>query len=274
MTPRQTRAILSIAGSDPSGGAGIQADIKTFTALGVYGCAVITSLTVQNTLGVQSCHPLPSELVHQQISAILSDLTVSHIKIGMIGSTAVGAALCQALDGFEGEVIYDPVVFSSVGQPVRTTDTVEGVFQVTERATVLTPNLHELALLTGGEIHDRTEAIAAGQKLLATFPRLRAVAIKGGHLDPHQSEVTDTLILSGQEPPIAKTHPRIISANTHGTGCTFASALAAFHQRSSDYREAFLRSVDFLDALLSASAPSRLGCGTGSLHHHLYRQAL
>lgn len=271
MTSRQTRAILSIAGSDPSGGAGIQADLKTFTVLGVYGCAVVTSITVQNTLGVLSCHPLPPELVHHQTTAILADLTVSHIKIGMIGSAAIATALCQALDGFKGEIIYDPVMYSSVGQPIRTTDSLEGVRQIAERATVLTPNLQELQLLAGGECLSMEEALAAGQKLFTLFPQMKAVTIKGGHLNPEQSEVTDTLLLAGHDQPLSKIHPRINSANTHGTGCTFASALAAYHQQSGDYRDAFRRSVDFLDSLLSASADFCLGHGTGGLYHHLHR---
>ena len=270
MNRREARALLSIAGSDPSGGAGIQADLKTFTALGAYGCAVITSLTVQNTLGVQSCHPLPPDLVFQQTAAVLADFAVSHVKIGMIGTTAIGTALCQALAGFTGEVIYDPVVFSSVGKPRQTTDSMDGIRQVAARATVLTPNRDELQILTGFDATTLTEAVAAAQGLFTSCPQLKAVVIKGGHLNQDQSEVTDTLLLAGEEQPLFRTHPRIISANTHGTGCTFAAALAAFHQKSGDYPDAFRRSVDFLDTLLALSAPYRLGQGTGGLCHHLY----
>ncbi|MDP2105572.1 MAG: bifunctional hydroxymethylpyrimidine kinase/phosphomethylpyrimidine kinase [Desulfobulbaceae bacterium] len=271
MTHQQTRAILTIAGSDPSGGAGIQADLKTFTVLSTYGCAVITSLTVQNTLGVLDCHPLAPELVHQQIAAVLDDMTVSHIKIGMIGSADIGSAICHALKCFTGEVIYDPVIYSSVGQPIRTTDTLEGVHQLAARATALTPNLQELGLLTGQNIGSTTEALVAGKKLLAVFPKLKAVAIKGGHLNPDLNQVTDTLLLAEDDQPLFRSHPRIISRNTHGTGCTFASALAAFHQHSGDYSEAFQRSIDFLNFLLAASVDYRLGHGNGGLCHHLYR---
>jgi hydroxymethylpyrimidine/phosphomethylpyrimidine kinase len=265
---RQAQAILSIAGSDPSGGAGIQADLKTFTVLGVYGCAAITTLTVQNTLGVHSCHPLAPDLVYQQVAAVLADLTVTHIKIGMIGSEAIAEAICRALHGFHGEIIYDPIVFTSVGQPVRATDTLAGVLGVAALATVLTPNLHELQQLTGSSCATTEEALLAGTELLRTFPNLKAVVVKGGHLNEEEACVTD-FFLSPSALPVSRSHRRLTSANTHGTGCTFASALAAFHQRTGDFGEAFLLTVDFLDTLLSVSAPWRLGEGKGGLCHHL-----
>ena len=271
---RQTRAILSIAGSDPSGGAGIQADLKTLTVLGVYGCAAVTSLTVQNTLGVQSCQPLAPELVYRQVAAVLADLTVTHVKIGMIGSTAVAGAIVQALQGFGGEIVYDPILFTSVGQPRPATDTLEGVLAIAGRATVLTPNLHELRLLSGAPCADTDQALQAGGELLRTFPNLAAVVVKGGHLHEEAAEVTDFLLVAGEPLPLAHRHRRLVSANTHGTGCTFASALAAYHQRTGDYRQAFKQTVDFLDCLLSLSADWRLGEGNGGLGHHLMVERL
>lgn len=265
-----TKAILTIAGSDPSGGAGVQADLKTLTALGVYGGAAITSLTVQNTLGVQSCHPVEPELVYQQVAAVLADLTVSHVKIGMIGSTAIAQAITRALIGFAGEVIYDPIIFSSVGQPVRATDTLDGIRQVTAVATVLTPNLHELRLLSGSTCTSTAAVLQAGQGLLDAFPNLQALVIKGGHLHEEEAEVTDFLLTPGQPQPISRRHRRLVSPNTHGTGCTFASAFAAYHQRTRDYQQAFGLSIDFLDQLLFISADWRQGRGNGGLCHHLY----
>ncbi len=267
---RQTRTILTIAGSDPSGGAGIQADLKTLTVLGVYGAAAVTSLTVQNTLGVQSCQALAPELVYQQVAAVLVDLTVTHVKIGMIGSTAVAGAIEQALQGFQGEIVYDPIVFTSVGQPLRATDAMDGVLRVVGLATLLTPNLHELRLISGEPCLDTAQALKAGYGLLRTFPKLRAVVVKGGHLQEEEDEVTDFLLLAGEPLPLSRFHRRLVSANTHGTGCTFASALAAYHQRTGDYRQAFSLTVDFLDALLRLSADWRLGEGNGGLSHHLW----
>ena len=269
MSP-DARAILSITGSDPSDGTGIQADLKTLTVLGAYGCAAVTSLTVQNTLGVQSCHPLTPDLVYQQVAAVLSDLTVTHVKIGMIGSTAIAQAIVSALTGFAGEIIYDPIVFSSVGQPVRATDTLDGIREVTAIATVLTPNLHELRLLSGAPCANTDGALQAGRGLLRTFPKLKALAIKGGHLHEEEAEVTDFLLIPGLSQPVSRRHRRIVSANTHGTGCTFASALAAYHQRTNDYQQAFTLAIDFLDSLLFKSADWRLGQGNGGLCHHLY----
>ncbi|MDD5757489.1 MAG: bifunctional hydroxymethylpyrimidine kinase/phosphomethylpyrimidine kinase [Desulfobulbaceae bacterium] len=266
----QAQAILTIAGSDPSGGAGIQADLKTLTVLGVYGCAAVTSLTVQNTLGVQSCHPVVPEVVAQQVAAVLADMCVTHIKIGMIGSSAIAQGIVQALSGFAGEIIYDPIVFSSVGQAVRTTDSLDGVRQIAAMATVLTPNLQELQLLSSTPCSSIFEVLAAGEGLLRSFPNLKALVIKGGHLQEKEAEVTDFLLIAGQTQHESRRHRRIVSPNTHGTGCTFASAFAAYHQQTGEYRQAFHLAIDFLDSLLCVSAEWRLGQGNGGLCHHLF----
>ena len=267
----QPGAILSVAGSDPSGGAGIQADLKTLTVLGVYGAAAITSLTVQNTLGVQSCQPVAPQLVAQQVKAVLDDLPVTHVKIGMIGSTAVAQSIAQALTDFSGEVILDPIVFTSVGQPVAAIDSLDGVRLLAARAHCLTPNLGELALLSGRPCPTPAEALQAGLGLLASFPNLRALVVKGGHLLEAEPEITDYLLLAGQPHPVPHRHRRLLSANTHGTGCTFASALAAYHQRSGDYQQAFHLAVDFLDTLLTLSEGYHFGRGHGGLCHHCFR---
>ena len=271
---QETRAILSIAGSDPSGGAGIQADLKTLTMLGVYGCAAVTTITVQNTKGVTACHPLDPELVHSQVVAVLSDLWVTHVKIGMIGSEAIGQAIVRALHGFSGEVIYDPVLFTSVGQAVQSTDSVAGIRLVASRATLLTPNRKELEVLSGAPCATPDQALAAGRTLFAAFPNLQAVVVKGGHLEEARQEITDFLLLASSPEPHRQTHPRVPSANTHGTGCTFASALAALHQQSGSYPEAFARTVALMDTLITRSASWRLGQGSGGLSHHLYGKSL
>ena len=264
---QQVLAILSVAGSDPSGGAGVQADIKTLTVLGVYAAAAVTAITVQNSLGMASCQPLAPELVAAQVRAVISDLKVSHVKIGMIGSRAVAQAIVQALDGFTGEIIYDPVISSSVGRPLSATDGLEGVWRVAGLATVMTPNLPELALLVDRQIKSAEQALLAGGELFARLPHLKAVVLKGGHLDEGHPEVRDFLLLPGQ-PPLSRRHPRVITPNNHGTGCTFAAALAAYHQRCGDYRRAFEQAVDFLAHLLQISADWRLGQGNGGLCHH------
>ena len=145
--------VLTIAGSDPTGGAGIQADLKTMTSIGVYGAAAITCITVQNSHGVVNIECLPSDLVYQQIRAVLDDHMVTHVKIGMVGNTDIAMAICDALTEFGGEVIYDPVMLASTGQPLMQEDTaVDMLHAIVSRCTVITPNIHELTRLSKDEI--------------------------------------------------------------------------------------------------------------------------
>ncbi|MFA6284808.1 MAG: bifunctional hydroxymethylpyrimidine kinase/phosphomethylpyrimidine kinase [Desulfurivibrionaceae bacterium] len=268
------RAVLSIAGSDPSGGAGIQADLKTFTAIGVYGGAAITCLTAQNSLGVDSCLPVAPEFVTKQIELVLADLPVSHIKTGMLGTDEIAGAMAEALHDFSGEVICDPVLTASDGHTLfQKTKKNPGLQALLNIATVLTPNLPELANLTGQKLATPEEAVAAATALLARYPKLRAIALTGGHIREQAGEVEDFLILrhaSGQE-ILSSKHARIVTRNTHGTGCTFASAFAAYHLLSGNYQDAFFKAVTFMDAVLRQSAPLALGKGKGPLIHHLFR---
>ncbi|MDH3392927.1 MAG: hydroxymethylpyrimidine/phosphomethylpyrimidine kinase, partial [Desulfobulbaceae bacterium] len=179
----QVPAVLSIAGSDPSGGAGIQADLKTFTSIGVYGAAAITSLTTQNTMGVSGITVLPPELVRKQITEVLADLTVSHVKIGMVGSEETAIAIVEALRDFDGEVIYDPVIRSTSGKALCEENTPLTLAEhIVTRATVLTPNIPELAMLSGQSPDDLnltgTESVTG---LFNRFPNLAALALIGGH---------------------------------------------------------------------------------------------
>lgn len=269
-----SRAILSIAGSDPSGGAGIQADLKTFTAIGVYGGAAITCLTAQNSLGVVSCLPLAPEFVKKQIALVLADLPVSHIKTGMLGTDEIAGAMAEALHDFSGEIICDPVLTASDGHELfRKTKSNTGLQALLAAATVLTPNLPELAILTEKNLETPQEAVEAAAALFVRYPKLRAVALTGGHLREQAEVVEDFLILrqeSGSKTLTAR-HPRLITRNTHGTGCTFASAFAAYHLLHGNDQEAFFKAVAFLDTVLRQSAVLALGKGKGSLAHHLFR---
>lgn len=264
--------VLTIAGSDPSGGAGIQADLKTFAAIGVYGGAVVSSITVQNTRGVERVEPLAPDLVREQIEAVLSDLAVSHVKIGMVGSAAVAEAIGRALRDFAGEVIYDPVLRASSGKSLFNANAMAALEEhLLGRATVLTPNLPEFGQLVG-----RLAPEAGAAALFQRFPRLRAVAITGGHDQAQPETVTDRLLCRprpGEEmTALDRSHPRVATPNSHGTGCTFASAFAAYHQQCDDYRLAFTRAVDFVDHLLQASRDHWIGHGTGPLLHHLWQR--
>lgn len=268
------RAILSIAGSDPSGGAGIQADLKTFTAIGVYGGAAITCLTAQNSLGVASCLPIAPEFVKKQIQLVLADLPVSHIKTGMLGTDEIAGAMAEALDDFSGEIICDPVMTASDGHELfRETGRNPGLQALLQTATVLTPNLPELANLTERSLKTVQDALEAAIALLTTYPKIRAIVLTGGHINKQAGEVEDFLILrqeSSREILTAK-HTRLATRNTHGTGCTFASAFAAYHLLHSNYPDAFFKAVAFMDSVLRQSAGLALGKGKGPLAHHLFR---
>lgn len=269
------KAVLTIAGSDPSGGAGIQADLKTFNAIGVYGGAVISCLTVQNTRGVFVVQPVEASLVKKQIDYVLDDLNISHIKIGMLGSTAVAESICKALDGYNGEIIYDPVLVSSSGRELLDP---EGYVIIRELllpiCTVLTPNIPELTALTDSDCLTKDALLQKAAELFYLSSRLRAVIITGGHFEPHQDTVTDFILkepggehLENSYEEIS--HRRIKSRNTHGTGCTFSAAFTAYHLLTGDDSKAFRRSVHYMDKLIRDSASIKIGHGTGPLMHHL-----
>lgn len=272
--PHTDKMVLSIAGSDPSGGAGIQADLKTFCVAGVYSGAVITCLTVQNTRGVTAYEPVAPELVKEQIRSVLEDMPVSHIKTGMIGTAGIAAGIGEALKDFPGEIICDPVLAATGGQPLLDLEAREAFLEhIAGRATVLTPNIPELEILFNERCTCAEEIIRAGNRVLEQFPGLRAVIVKGGHL-PVSDQVTDYMVGrgegSGENTVIAESHPYINSENTHGTGCTFASAFTAFHLRSGgDDQAAFRQAVSFMDQLLTCSVSHSLGSGKGPLMHHI-----
>jgi len=270
---------LSIAGSDPSGGAGIQADIKTFTVIGVYCGAAITAITSQNTLGVSSYLPLPAALVKRQIQDVLDDLNVTHIKIGMVGNQEIARAIGEVLAGFTGEVIYDPVIKSSDGVSLFAAGSTAVTEHIISHTTILTPNITELEIISGLECSNESRALEAAQAMFALSPRLKAVCVKGGHMNVQGKTVIDYLVRKspgeqGEQPQgfnVSRIHhPRIFSRNTHGTGCTFASALTAYHMRTGDIDKAFTYTCAFMDTLLNRSAPHLIGHGTGPLLHHYF----
>ena len=271
----ETHAVLSIAGSDPSGGAGVQADLKTFAVLGVYGCAAITCLTAQNTQGVSATLPVDPDFVRQQIHLVLNDLPITHVKTGMIYSGAIAEAVGEALADFKGEIICDPVMMASDGHDLLRPDA-DGSFKkhLLSHATVLTPNIPELKLLSGHDCSRQEEARMAGLSLFDQFENLQAVVVKGGHQNEQRDEITDTLLLrptgTGAHRILQQSHRRIETSNTHGTGCTFASAFAAFHLLTGNYEISFQRAVNFIDQLLKRGASLTIGKGHGSLPHHLY----
>jgi len=274
VTVKTEQVVLTIAGSDPSGGAGIQADLKTFTILGVYGGAVISCLTAQNTLGVFAVEPVQAALVKKQITHVLSDLNVTHIKIGMLGSAAVAESISDALAEYTGEIIYDPVLISSSGQELIDPKAHDAIRRhILPICTVLTPNVPELSVLAEKDCSTKDTLHNAAVKLFQQYDRLRSVIITGGHFEPEKKVITDFMLKSPgtnhQDDYEEISHPRIASNNTHGTGCTFSAAFTAYHLLSGDDSRAFRKATGFMDNLIRNSASARIGHGTGPLMHHL-----
>ena len=241
--------ILAVGGSDPTGGAGIQADLKTLTMLGVYGAAAITCVTVQNSREVSRVLPLDPDLVTAQVRAVLNDHRVTHVKIGMVGTAEIATALARVLDEFPGEVILDPVLRATTGQgkdlvQVRGQDSDPGQ-QV---------GSHGRQCLAGGQPLAGPESgddgvIDCARHLLDQYPRLGCVVVKGGHGPRQDGSIEDLCILPGET--VCQTHPVINTANSHGTGCTLASAFSAYHLKTNSYKKSFKKSVSIVQALLN-----------------------
>lgn len=254
---------LTIAGSDSGGGAGIQADLKTFSALGVYGASVITALTAQNTLGVQGIHDVPPEFVSRQIRSVLEDLKVSAIKIGMLSVPATIEAVATGLAGFDAPIIFDPVMVAASGDSLLT-ETAIGTLKslLVPQAALLTPNLPEAARLLGAPVaQTEAEMEAQGHALLALGPQ--AVLVKGGHGEG--DEAVDLLVTKTGTTRFAM--PRIPSRNAHGTGCTLSSAITAGVAQGLALEAAVGRAKTYVHAAISAADQLDIGHGHGPTHH-------
>jgi hydroxymethylpyrimidine/phosphomethylpyrimidine kinase len=242
--------LLSIAGSDPSGGAGIQADLKTMTSIGVYGAAAITCLTVQNSLGVQKISPLPADFVQAQIQAVLEDHNVTHIKIGMTGTVEILQGLGHILRSFSGEIIYDPVLASTTGESLLQADGIEVLKgELLHKVAYLTPNISELQLLSKINISSRKDAVSCAELLLHTCPSLKAVLVKGGHLDETSSDISDFMVRRDGKIDESR-RKRIQNNNLHGTGCTYSSALASYLCLGNDPVTAFRLAGEYMDKII------------------------
>jgi hydroxymethylpyrimidine/phosphomethylpyrimidine kinase len=268
----QVPAALTIAGSDSSGGAGIQADLKTFTVLGVYGASVLTALTAQNTRGVAALLSVPPEFVAQQIDAVAGDLKIGATKTGMLNDRATVLAVAEGVRRHRlAPLIVDPVMVATSGDMLLQRDAVEALRRdLLPLADVLTPNLAEAAhLLDQPLAKDAEEMEAQARALLALGPR--AVLIKGGH--GGGTEAVDILI-AGDAAPLRLTLPRVPTRNTHGTGCTLSAALTAYLARGASLVAAAEAAKGFVHAALIAAASQKIGAGAGPVDHlHAWRQA-
>ena len=259
-----TAIAVTIAGSDSSGGAGIQADLKTFSALGVYGASVIAALTAQNTKGVRAVLDVPPAFVTAQMDAVFSDLTVGAVKIGMLGNAAVVAAVAAGLARHSHiPVVLDPVMVATSGERLLTPDAVEALREkLVPLALVVTPNLPEAAaLLDAPQATTEDEMVRQAERLLAWGAK--AVLMKGGHGKGAQS--ADLLVTATATVRFAAA--RIATGNTHGTGCTLAAAIAAGLAKGEDLSAAVRAAKDYVTAAIAAADHLGVGHGRGPVHH-------
>lgn len=258
---------LSVAGSDPSGGAGIQADLKTFSALGVYGAAAVTAITVQNTKGVKYVHALPPQVVYDQIVAVMEDLHPDAVKVGMVNDAATLDAIINALTECRPSfLVVDPVMVSSSGCMLMSCDALnllkEKLLPITN---LLTPNIPEAFSLAGVPVCSSCNMEPVARKILDYSAG--AVLIKGGHANGEIK--TDTLFYNSGGNIVANefSAPAVLSRNAHGTGCTLSSAIAAFVARGNSLVEAVGKAKRYLTSALAAGADITVGNGTGPLNH-------
>lgn len=265
MKHQQLYKVLSIAGFDGSGGAGIQADLKTFSALGCYAATALTALPVQNTMGVRSIYEIATICVEEQIKAILDDMSVDAIKIGMLHRQDIIESVIALLKHYNAKnIVLDPVMVAKSGDRLLKPDAIwtmkKGLFPL---ATVITPNLLEASELLGKPIQDKKDMEKAAKELIQMGPQ--AIVLKGGHLD---GDCDDCLCLNNKKPEIYWfSSPRIQTRNTHGTGCTFSAAIAAFLARGSSIFDAVKQAKEYLTQAIDAGKELKIGKGNGPVHH-------
>jgi hydroxymethylpyrimidine/phosphomethylpyrimidine kinase len=255
---------LSIAGSDSSGGAGIQADLKTFAALGVYGATVITALTAQNTQGVSAIHDVPADFISAQIDAVFTDLDIATVKIGMLSQASAVAAVAAGLKRHRARnIVLDPVMVATSGDALLENDAVESLRrELIPRALVVTPNLVEAATLVGASLaRNEQEMEAQARELLTLGPSY--VLIKGGHGEGAES--VDLLI--GKGAVVRLSARRVATKNTHGTGCTLSAAIAAGLAKRLDAVEAVREAKSYVTSAIATADRLQVGHGHGPLNH-------
>lgn len=261
--------VLTIAGSDSGGGAGIQADLKTFAALGCYGMSAVTALTAQNTQGVAAIHPVPTDFIRAQIAAVVEDIGVDAVKIGMLFSPALIETVADALKRYQiATVVLDPVMVAQSGDKLLQDDAIDAIRSLlVPLATVVTPNLPEAEVLLDRSITDMTEMRAAMPALMRLGSS--SVLLKGGHLKDGTG--IDLLYLGDEKRLLTMEAETIDTRNTHGTGCTLSSAIAAHLAKGGTVESAVRKAKAYITEAIRAGAGYTLGRGHGPVHHfHRY----
>ncbi len=258
--------VLSIAGSDSSGGAGIQADLKTFSSLGVYGATAITAITAQNTQGVHAQFALPPQLVYDQIVAVINDLRPSFIKIGMLANAEIVLTVAETLSLYSTPIILDPVIVSTTGHRLLSIDAQDILKEkLLPLSTLLTPNIPEMQALTSMPLSSFEEKERAAQYLMHCGAK--AVLLKGGHEEGNiKTDILFTQSANGIQSTLfsADTIP---TQNTHGTGCTLSSAIAAFMARGLCLNDAITEAKKYITNAITAGANIKIGHGSGPVNH-------
>jgi hydroxymethylpyrimidine/phosphomethylpyrimidine kinase len=259
-----TAIALTIAGSDSGGGAGIQADLKTFAALEVYGVSVISALTAQNTEGVSGIHDVPPDFIAKEMDAVFSDFEIGAVKIGMLSRRAAIETVAAGLRKHRAKnIVLDPVMVATSGDPLIADDAVDALCrELFPLALLITPNLHETRALTGGALA-RTESDMAAQAVKLKALGAKRVLIKGGHGDGTES----VDIFFGEGEPVRFAAPRVLTKNTHGTGCTLSSAIAAGLAKGRDLVTALREAKAYVTAAIKAADQLDVGHGHGPLNH-------
>jgi len=257
--------VLTIAGSDSGGGAGIQADLKTISAMGCFGMSVITALTAQNTQGVTGIHAVPPAFAEKQMEAVFSDIGVDAVKIGMLYSAELIQTVAKVLKRYKiDKIVLDPVMVAQSGDKLLEDDAIEAIkIHLMPLSSIVTPNLPEASVLLDCKLHG-VEDIKKGAKNLSTYGT-RSVLIKGGHLNDNDS--TDFLYLAPEDSFIEVKGKRIKTQNNHGTGCTLSSAIASCMAKGCEIEEAVQKAKTFINEAIRAGSKYKIGHGHGPVHH-------
>jgi hydroxymethylpyrimidine/phosphomethylpyrimidine kinase len=264
---KQYRKVLSIAGSDSGGGAGIQADLKTMSALGCYGTTAITAITAQNTVGVEAIFPVPPDMVEKQIRAVLSDIGTDVVKIGMLHSVEIIGTVQKVLEEFRiRHIILDPVMVAASGDKLIEDNTLDAMIRyLFPLAELITPNIPEANILLDASINTEEDMIESAGKLLALGSR--SVLLKGGHLKGNT--VLDVFVSGNDGISNIRVfrNRKILTSNVHGSGCTLSSAIASFMARGNGMENSVAQAIDYMHAAIRYGKDYRTGRGNGPVNH-------
>ncbi|MFT3994554.1 MAG: bifunctional hydroxymethylpyrimidine kinase/phosphomethylpyrimidine kinase [Dysgonomonas sp.] len=262
---KQYKRALTIAGSDPSGGAGIQADLKTFSACGCFGTSAIVAVVDENTVGVTGVHPIPVNFVAGQIRSVLDDIGTDAIKIGMLHSSELIRSVKDTLSNYNiKNIVLDPVMVATSGDKLLQDEAIQTLKDVlVPFVRIITPNIPEAEILIGEKINAQEDLPEIAKKL--SFDRSVSVLLKAGHLT--DNVLTDIFYNAETDEVIELTSQRIYTKNTHGTGCTFSSAIAAFLAKELEMNGAVRKAKEYMNKAIIAGADYEIGKGHGPVHH-------